>query len=192
MAQNDKTPSASQLTTVDLPLYLHAKAKRTATRERTSVAQLIRDGLKDRIEQLDAKFDAEERTRREDREAKRPQGRTLKSLGTLGDRPVSPRSVIETEPDDRLAKIYEEHAKRIAEVISNPQARRQRIADALEAVKREAPLTHPSDETILSSIERAVIRLAREAPPSEPTRIEDDMAGREIDPSRVRAAGDVE
>lgn len=140
-----------------------------------TTAQLIRDVLFEKVEFYEEKFRLEDERKRGERE-----GRAPRTLTTLQDRIAERKQQAEQKkeaererretptstpppappPQDRFEKLYEEQARIILTApASSTLERRLKVAEALAAVKREAPLTAPKDVDILLGIERALLRL---------------------------------
>lgn len=197
------------LTTVHIPLDLHDRAKRVAKRMYSSVGQLIRDGLLEKVDFFEAKFHAEEERARAQKEAKK--NRSLRSLSSKLPAPADPAAESETlgdgngnlaDVDGGLNAIYELHAKRILEVINgDAREKRLRVIEAVAAVKKYSPLTHPQDMEIVANFEKAVAQMQREraeeanATAEETPRVSrviDRLVGREINPKKTKSFGDLE
>lgn len=178
--------------------------------------QIARDSLDERVEQLEAKERAEEERRRQEKEAQRAGRRGLRRIGervsssTLA--PVStPSSIDEATTEvaaDPVESFYREQAKRILDVIdSDPREGRLRANEAVAAIKKQFPLTHPGEQEIVKRLERVVVELRAEAPASAPatdaitpptetapfnfTRAIDALVGKTLDAKKTRTYGSV-
>ncbi len=153
---------------VSLPGDLRERARKIAKKHRTSTAQLVRDGLAAHVALIEARDRAEEQLRRAEREGKRG----LHRLRRLGESPLAPTALrpIDAPPereveDDPAAPIYAQHAALVLAALDGKSLeKRLRVQEAVAAVKRMNPLTHPSDREILARLEREVHRLRGEVP----------------------------
>ncbi|KKW46600.1 MAG: hypothetical protein UY96_C0003G0103 [Parcubacteria group bacterium GW2011_GWB1_56_8] len=128
-----------------------------------STKDIVQLGLYDKVDFYEAKL----RAQAEQKRADRAQRRTLRTLGELGESPLAPSApiapsspndnkvAIETDP---MTPLYEAHAKKIAEHLEDPIEKRLCIEEALTAIKKAAPLTHPSDKEILTRLEVIVLK----------------------------------
>jgi len=151
----------------------------------TSATAIVRTAITERVEYLEAKLVAEEERHRREVEDRREfrMGKKLKGLEPLG-RPVSKNSKADEKPaalpnDERLTALYAEHAKRIFEVLHDPVEKRLRTREALAAIRKRAPLTHPDEATMLVALEELITRL----------RVDAEIVV--VDPKKVRTGGDV-
>lgn len=193
-----------------MPTELRERARRVAKKLRTSTVQILRDGLVERLDMLEAKMREQKDRDRADKE----ETRTMRTMRKLGEKlpplaspppPAPPSGSSEAlgapAEVDRFAAIYEQHGRKIFEALDSPLEKHARTMEAVAAVKRAAPLTCPSDYRILEALERVVLRLREEAPAKKPTlsllqpkkpqldRTFDELVGRIIDPTRVRTRG---
>lgn len=213
---------------VEIPMHLHDRACAVKRRLRMPLVQIIREALDARVEQYETKFRIEDERARMERDTKRG-GRRLRALGE-DPRPLAPAAPTPLEErlaarelrddadgeesapvaptEDALDALYAEHGARIAEVVDQPlpTEKRVRIAEALTAIKRYSPLTHPADTVILARLERVVVEVRERAPksvgvidaadttppPSASARFFDDLVGATINTTKVRTFGDVD
>ena len=197
-----------------MPVELRERTRRVATKIRSSTAVIVREGLTERVEWYEAKFQAEEERRRQEKEqAKKSKMQSLRPLGSLTAARLD-NAVAASEPvEDPLRPLYIEYAQKLLPVIDLPLERRSLAQKAIAAIKKKSPLTHPLDGEILIALEREVLLLKATAPhepapepllaptlatSTEPsplerrlTRFIDDWVGRIVDPLRVRTSGDV-
>lgn len=194
---------------VEVPDRLWKRAERLKKELGMTFRQMVTDALTERVDYLETKlrYDEEQEAKREreklELRAKRREVRSLEKLGDRvvpslrpvnGPRPIDeidePKEVVAVDP---LIAVYREQGVRLAEVMSgqnNPLERRVRVMEAVEAVKKAAPLTHPSDESILRRLEAEVVGLLK-SKPSQPVSVDDDDEKPEkvIDTSRTRTLG---
>lgn len=126
---------------------------------------IIREGLIARVEELEAKIAAERARRAAERERKQSRRRETQplapvpSLLDLGHGRVSDG---ETPSRARLNRIVADHAQRIA--LAEGDEIRRLVQAAIRKVKKECPLTHPSDDEMVRLLEEELARLRDEGP----------------------------
>ncbi len=92
--------------------------------------------------------------------------------------PIAPDVATRLDPslaieDTSPAKLYEEHAKRIAEVLDGDvRELRLRRDEAVNAIKKQNPLTHPPEEEIVAKLEKLALRVKPTLKPKEPPKPE--------------------
>jgi hypothetical protein len=86
-----------------------------------------------------------------------------------------------------LETAYEKGARAIFE--AKEDDRPAKVREAINAVKREAPLTYGSEEAIIQKLERAVLVLER-AKAMRPERVDDEKTGKVADLDGVESVGD--
>jgi hypothetical protein len=197
--------------TLYLPASLRERARVIVKKLRTSTNQLARDAITEKVEFYEAKFRKEKQDREQEEAAKRDERKTRRMLNNAPKPPAPPS---ETKPDvveekTKLDLIYEQTAAKILRVIDKPTEKRLLALEAIGAIKKEAPLTHPSDAVIIARLEQEVLALQRAAskteaiiPAEEPvkplhpasalTRIIDALTGRTIDTSKIKSFGDID
>jgi hypothetical protein len=181
---------------VFLTRNLRERARRVAKMFKTTTAALAREGLADKVEYLETKLLIEEERARAEKEKQTEHntGRAPRTFGTSLLKPVigslapAALGVEPTKTKNLIDLAYEQHARRVLAALDDPTEKRLRIAEVMATIKREAPLTHPSDREILENLERVVIELRSE---STPQRREETEIVQTIDPSRVKTLGDV-
>ncbi len=146
----------------DIPRDLHRDVKIVGKRTRMSVAAVITAALYAHVKQ----FVQSERERKEESVAK-PK-REPSTVTQLGERTVD---VVSDGPIDRLAPIFDQHARRIMEVFNQPQVVLIRQQEAFAAIRRLAPLTYADDAKIVMRLEAIIAEKAAqeentELPPS--------------------------
>lgn len=151
----------------EVPTSLHRRAKKVARNRRGTVSELIRDSLTKEIEYFEAKQRAEEAQEALDKAPKRKPS----AITSLDQRPGVEIPV--GVPVDRLAPLFEKHARRIMEVSNNPQAVAMRQEEAFAAIRKFAPLTYRDDDSKinerLESLIFAKATLEQEAEAVEPS-----------------------
>lgn len=200
----------------EVPRPLRDRAERVSKRLRMAVAQIVREGLDERVSFYEKKIAAEDEQELRAREERRAGRRTLRSLG---ERPLAPAATSELAPEplapvafeaapgaDALEALYRHHAARILEVMDKDAAeKRLRVMEAIAAVKREQPLRYPPDGVILSHLETFIVELRAAAAPAPPLtppapselpmtpteRIFDELVGRTLN-ATVPTFGDVD
>lgn len=203
---------------IGFPRKLRDRAHAIAKKYRTSTTKLVNEGLTERLKQIEAEERAEEARQREDKLTKKA-GTQARSLGRMGDNPLAPAhadlspsatgEIIEQPVTDRFEPFYTAHAQLIFSALENPREKQLRVAEAVAAVKRHAPLTHPADSEILAALEKRVIDLRAahlaanppppaptvslaSPPPPAPTRMIDNLVNRVLNIASIKSAGDVE
>lgn len=180
--------------TISFPDDLHERLTRVSRRLKKPMAQIIKEAVREKVGSLENPLEERDRQRLRDKILRRE----AKGMRGIGESPLAPgrKNVEEREERDPLDEIYQEHARRILEVLDDPGERRIRLAEAIHAAKKRAPLTHPSEAVIVARIEAAVVEMrSREASPREPqiARLEraiDDLTGKVLDANRVETFGD--
>jgi len=170
---------------IALPADLRNRVRSIAKKKRTTTAQIVRDALAEKVEYLEAKERAEDDRRRKERteRAQGPRGIGRSALAPLPPR-VEAREAAPTadiHPDEQA--LYETHAARVFEAFDQPLEKRMRVREAIAAVKRQSPLTHPGDDAILARLTAAVAELQ-----SMQSYVQEQRA---IDTSKIRTFGEV-
>lgn len=172
--------------TVGMPPDLLRRAKVQAKRLHTSIGQLIREGLLERLEFLEAKERIEEERKSEKTQSSRKlptleERHAVKLAGTtttVATPPATPTTRA-ARPDEvatvlpPLEAVYQTEARKIFEALDDPIEKRLRTVEAIANVKKVHPLTYPADGEILLNLERAVIDLRAKAPPKRLLSVED-------------------
>lgn len=129
-------------TTIKLPKDLHARAKTLAKRTGMSLIDLIRDGLWDKVTQLEERLRIEEEKKNRDRSQKRLSVRLVENEilapqfePIVGEESEKPK---ELDEDDR---IYRQHAEKIVTVYDNVSERRLTALAAIKDICDHRPLT---------------------------------------------------
>lgn len=167
---------------------IKARAKRICKDLGISFAQLAKDALVERIVWLEDKqrrAEAEARAAKEANEGEKPRFRSFKKLSMPlgGSRlaeiakpsPLGTQGVAVEEVKE-LPVEYVQHARRVSEADS-PYERRLRMDEAVAAIKKRAPLSHPAESAIREELEKLTETL-RDAVASEM----DPMVGKTISP----------
>jgi hypothetical protein len=185
--------------TFQFPVALVKRAIRVGKVFHTAVSQLAREGLELRVVDLEKK-EREEEEQRLSITAQKKAARAF-TLRKLGDplsqpltRPIStpfneripfaPRPVESTDE----AK-YVDFAKAILDAGEDRAEMKRRAVIAVEAIKREHPLTHPPEADILGMLEQHIAKLR--ASGITPVRTYDAFVGAVLDPNRVKSLGDI-
>lgn len=176
-----------------MPSELRERVRRISKRTRLSASHIARDGLTERVEYYEAKERADKERRRRD-----PNERGLRGLDER--QPLDRRTAKSADTDNPIHSLYLTHARRLFEVIDDPNAvheKRIRLNDAITAIKRQCPLTYPSDGEIMAYLERLIVELRVEAAdgeeqpePVDATAAVPDFTRRSIDLSKVKTFGD--
>ena len=141
---------------------IHRRAKAITQRFQTSLAYLIRHSLTEKIDAVEEKLRNDEKLRRQDiSDARRMRG--------IGERPINKPAKLPKvmyrpptpKPKDApvTEQIYLKHAAEILENLDSPTEKRIRVVQAISDVKKQFPLTHPSDDQILLNLEKAIVEI---------------------------------
>ena len=179
--------------TVLFPPEVLQRAKSLCKAFRISQGQMIREGLIYRIEELEQQQRREMEFKEVKKAAKNSQPLPRFEERTLGSSRLGPRPFITelrrgAEPDgptgqDPLDAIYKMLAQAMLDAGDDKTEIRRRAEAAVATIKRERPLTCPSDEEILTTLEKYVIKIRNEPSPST-TRTFDTLVDRVINVSK--------
>jgi hypothetical protein len=154
---------------------LDRRATRVAKEMRTSKAQMGRDGIRGIVETFETKIAAEQKRREEEQLRK-------KSRATRDPRAVTThlpsllevrhgRTTSNTSSGDeelpsrkRLRSIVTDFAQRIALADDKGDEIRRLVQAAQRKAKKDLPLTHPTDDEMVSLLEAEMKRLRDEGP----------------------------
>jgi predicted DNA-binding protein len=202
---------------------LRDRIRKIAKHLGSTSTQLAREALVRFVEESEMKFYEEAERKRRGREV----GRKLKPLQPMVKSKLGPRPFGEREEetpaqlqqiDPTLDILYTEHAAKIARALASPLEKRIAVEEAVRAIKRYAPLTHPAEAEILGKLERTVVALLREHvrnqermaespnPPQQAFTLaekldklnaqlgdsDDDLLGRPLNISKTATLGDIE
>ncbi len=106
--------------------------------------------------------------------------------------PPPPQSVYVDETpriQREMEKIFAEQSQRIMKVLDKPVEKRLLIVETISKIKRAAPLTHPSEGVILSTLEEMVGALIDDNKKVAPAPTKEEIV---IDPTSVDTVGDDE
>jgi hypothetical protein len=131
---------------------LKIRMRESAKRERRTLSELGRDAIEEKVEYLEAKQRMVKERQQQEQEAKKERRKVKATI---------PKAVVANE-NDALDAIYKEGAKEVLAVIEHTTRRRIAILAVMEKVKKETPLSHPSDEEILKRLEREIVRIRKE------------------------------
>lgn len=178
-----------------LPRELHKRAREIARRKLMSVSDIVREALDERVRFFEAQLQVDDDRRAARAEEARSERRKKRTMRRLGDAPVAAPLPIrptttpaapEPSPIDRL---YEEHATALAKVIGDKDAtlprKKEHLANAVSAIVKAQPLSHPPEMDIVKRLERLVIERLSAA---EAAAVE--ASDRVIDPSKITTRGD--
>lgn len=166
-----------------VPMNLRERAKKVAKKLKTPMSQLARDALTEKIEYFESKFQADKARAAAEKEQLRG-FRRMKPLSN----PIARNAIAEQK---QIPPEYDLHATRIHEAVQagSPNETRLRVAEAVAAIKRQSPLTHPPETEIVATLERLVVAkrdaLATTATPAK------EPDGILIDTTKIRSHGDV-
>jgi len=185
--------------TFEFPRDLIARAKKVNAIFHTKTTQLIRDGLRHKVEELEDKHRREVALQAADEAAKKAKDDYRKTLRAAG-APISPLAPLSTQvrmssiasgpTQDPMQALYTELARSIIAAGDDKVEGQKRIEAAVAAVKRERPLTAPSDEKILEILEPYVKKMREEGLPE--TRTYDGLVNTILDVSKLKTSGATE
>jgi hypothetical protein len=106
--------------------------------------------------------------------------------------PPPPPAYVDDTPriQREMEQIFDEQAKRIAAVLDKPVEKRILVIETINKIKRTAPLSHPSEGVILSTLEEMVGALIAKAPKKMPPPPDDKEEI--VDPASIDTVGDDE
>lgn len=174
-----------------------------AKKTRTSLSQIMRDALGDKLDYMEAKLQiTEERVatikdkKRNERTLNKERRNSTNLLAperrSLAPEPIPsnvlPEPVAEIDP---LEEIYSKHGELIAESINkSPLEKRIVLHEAIAAIRRRSPLTHPPEDIIIRRLEKEVVRVLDEKNP-KPSPV-DEEPSTIVDLENVKSLGDLE
>lgn len=198
---------------VQFPADLVRRAKRVSKIFRCRMAQMVRDGLAVKVNELEDRHEQEKARDLAQREGFRNERAQhgLRDVRRLGDpssftrapfaasSPAPMRAPVSIDTPsttatgylDDMDSTYERLARDLLNAGENPEEIKRRAVSAVEAVKRERPLTHPSEAEILTKLEQNLLRV-RGQMPKAPERTYDDLVGKIVDVGKVKTLGDTE
>lgn len=161
--------------------------------------------MREKVEYLEAKFNMEDEQARREKEEKKNERieRQARRESALAPTPLVVRAAEQApKADDPLAPLYEKYARWIFEKADSPRESQLRLVTALAEIRKEAPLTHPSDVKMATAIQSLLVGMRatkeREAREQEATqqdanalRTVDSMTGKEINMTKLKTFGDV-
>ena len=180
--------------TFEFPRDLIARAKKVNAIFHTKTTQLIRDGLRHKVEELEDKHRREVALQASDEAAKKAKDDYRKTLRSAGSTisPLAPLStqvrtsgVVSGPTQDPMEALYTELARSIRDAGDDTEEKRKRIDAAVAAVNRERPLTAPSTEIILRTLETYILKL-RDEPV---TSTYDSLVNTILDVSKLKTSG---
>lgn len=157
---------------VHMPKKLRDRIRVMEKTLRLSATAITITALTKEVELFEQKErDEKERQRREREEQKERRRAVLADVKLDNGAPISPPPTI----DNQLSSLFEHHAQRIVEALEaehpDPREVRLRRDEALAAIRRQFPLTHPSEQEMLATLERLIRSFQKKqrtrAPPSD-------------------------
>ncbi len=185
---------------IEYPRDLLARAKKVNEIFHTKTAQLLREGLLIRVEQLEAKHrehlankaadEAAEKAKREYRQTLRAAGSPISSSLPLTTQMRMSGIVGTRLSQDPTDALYTELARSIINAGDDKEEIRERVETAVAAVRRERPLTAPPENEIVTTLETYIKKLQKEG--VEPLRTVDSLVGTVLDISKLKTSGATE
>lgn len=180
---------------------LHKRLKAVCKQHSLKIIELARDAVAERIEFLEEKRRKEEERLQAEREANG--GRTkftgfrrmsksnlppVSKPTPLGEKPATTPSQSHPEVSKELPIEYGQYAQKISAALAGGSTLEARLCtlEAVSAIKKRYPLTHPKDEIIIAVLEK-IVSESRET--SEDTKADEPEIV--IDTSKMRTFGDV-
>lgn len=181
-------------TSIGLPADLHARTKNVASRLTVAWRHFVIEALSEKVDYFEGKFRAEKERHLAQVQEKKAEKRRARGIGKskLAPKDIdAPKGDEEQETEDALAPLYDEHAQKISEAITrgSQMEKRLRLAEAVQAVKKRAPLTHPPEREIVRRLEAAVVANLDAQHADEERREKQALV---VDPKRIATRGDVE
>jgi len=182
----------------EFPRDLIARAKKVNAIFHTKTTQLLRDGLRQKVEELEDKHRRETALQAADEAAKKAKDDYRKTLRAAGST-ISPLAPLSTQvrmssissgpTQDPMEALYTELARNVLDA-DGAEAKHECVTEALAAVRRERPLTAPSeDPPILRILEIHMKRVLAERELIEPLRTIDELVGKVLDVSKFKTSG---
>ena len=185
-----------------MPRDLHRRLLAVSKPRRTSMSQLAREAITERIEFLEEKARVEEERAKAEREARQglkrfapfrkmssvplPTLPTMPSLGSLTPRTPTPAAASPSDETKGLPVEYGVHADHILEatLANDILEARVRTMEGVAAIRRRAPLSCPPDLEIMKTLQQLVDEKRAAIP------IVDGLEGKKIDVSKMRSTID--
>ncbi len=196
---------------VYIPVSLRKRAAAIFKKHRTSLSQLLRDGLRAEIEKIEAADKAAaDRKKQELDDRRRKTG--LRGIGEslLGPSKMEPAAFNQPLPTlQHIDPIYLKHARLILGAVGDRDRVEQLVMAAQSEIKSLSPLLPPKDEDIARQLDAAIadaqrqIRIEAIITPRQRTEnplesviqriggAVDHLLGKKIDPAKVKSFGDV-
>lgn len=154
-----------------MPKKLRQRMREIASTLHISQGAVIILALTNEIERQDEKKRIEDERRQREEDARRERRRESLLPQPL---PIAPDVVTRLDPlltveDTSPTKLYEEHATRIAEALDGDvRELRLRRDEAVTAIKKLNPLTHPPEEEIVAKLEKLALKIKPTLKPKDP------------------------
>lgn len=184
--------------TFEFPRDLIARAKKVNAIFHTKTTQLIRDGLRHKVEELEDKHrreialqiadEAAKKAKEDYRKTLRAAGSTISPLAPLSTQ-VRTSSVVSGPTQDPMEVLYTELARSIIAAGDDKEEVHKRAVAAVAAVNRERPLTAPPEAKILETLETYVVKLRQEGGGIPETRTYDSFVNTVLDVSKLKTSG---
>ena len=177
---------------MSVPVAFHKRLRAVATKIGMSMTEVARQALYERVEELEKKLDETHERRRLSKYEQRRAPSMMRSLGEsslapqtasapgdeendrasreeIADRDSSYAIPATTDPEDKATQaLYDKHAQRILESLSDPTEKRVRIAEAVKEVRDAALVVEPDELEIRKRLQSLVLKL-RSAQPAGAT-----------------------
>lgn len=191
---------------------LHKRLKTMCKQKNLKMIELIRDSLSERLEFLEEKQRREEERLRAEREASSgrtkftgfkkmspsnlpspakpiPLGEKAPTPDTAKNDSSLPMTTTIVEKQKELPTEYTKYAEKIREAVrgGSPLEARLCTVEAVSAIKKRYPLTHPRDDVIVSILEKLVVEEG-DLPTIQTRKEVPEIV---IDTSKIKTSGDV-
>ena len=169
-------PDDTATLTLNFPKKLRERVRERAKTLRTSSTAFVVMAITQALEHYDEKERVERERERREKEEQRERRRASLLPQPL---PIAPDVVTRLDPsladeDVTPNKLYNEHATRIAEKLDGDvRELRLRRDEAVAAIKKQFPLTHPPEEEIVAKLEKLALKIKPTLKPKDPPKPED-------------------
>lgn len=181
---------------VQFPKDLVRRSKAVSKIFQIATAQIIRDGFRIRVEELEEKFRQEEAIKERAHvklEAQRMRfADRMAPVNANFDKPLRSERRDDLSRDD--SDHYDELARHVYTAGDDVEEMRKRAKKAVEEVQRRHPLLPPSESEILMNLESRLLRLREEGAKKEAehARTVDGLVGTVLDTSKIETHGHTE